>query len=378
MPRLARAEVFAPDEVAVVHVMNRVVRRCFLFGTDSLTGKNYDHRKPWIEQQLQRLAACFGIDLLGFAILSNHFHLILRSRPDVVAAWDDTEVARRWLMLWPVRKNDQGLAEEPNQFELNTIRNDSTKLATIRLRLSDIAWWMRLLCQNIAMRANHEDQEIGRFFQSRYRAVRLLDEEAILACAAYIDLNPIRAGIADTLETSHFTSVQRRIEALSQESDDTSDHKLADSSSGIESRAPGSASEPSPAPTESETPDQFLSPLMINEQTDPIGPDPSLHGTRCSNKGFLPMPLGDYLELLDWTARQLVPGKRGVTAADVPSLFERLSIAPGTWCELVGNFGRLFCHVAGHPQTVDVTRSRIGRHRYYVRQETRKLLTAQP
>ena len=98
MARLAREEVFAPDEVAIVHVMNRVVRRCFLLGVDSVSGKNYDHRKVWIEKLFQQFAACFGIDLLGFAILSNHFHLILRSRPDVVAAWDDAEVARRWLI----------------------------------------------------------------------------------------------------------------------------------------------------------------------------------------------------------------------------------------------------------------------------------------
>ena len=216
MARLARAEVFSHDEVAIVHVVNRVVRRCFLFGTDPVTGKNFDHRKVWIEDQLQRLAANFGIDLLGFAILSNHFHLILRSRPDVVQAWDDTEVARRWLMLCPVRKTADGLAEEPNAMELNSIRNDPEKLASIRQRLSDIAWWMRLLCQNIAVRANHEDGECGRFFQSRYRAVRLLDEQAILACAAYVDLNPIRAAMAETLEQSDFTSVQRRIQSLQQ------------------------------------------------------------------------------------------------------------------------------------------------------------------
>ena len=64
----------------------RVVRRCFLLGNDPVTGKNYDHRKIWIEDQLKHLAANFGIDLLSFAILSNHFHLILRSRPDVVAS----------------------------------------------------------------------------------------------------------------------------------------------------------------------------------------------------------------------------------------------------------------------------------------------------
>ena len=219
MARLARVEVFSPDEIAIVHVMNRVVRRCFLLGNDPVTGNNYDHRKIWIEEQLQRLAACFGIDLLFFAILSNHFHLILRSRPDVVATWDDTEVARRWLMLCPVRKNDEGFAEDPNEAELNMIRNDPQRLETIRLRLSDIAWWMRLLCQNIAVRANHEDREMGKFWQSRYRAVRLLDDQAILACAAYVDLNPIRAAMAETLEESDFTSVQRRIQSLSVQPD---------------------------------------------------------------------------------------------------------------------------------------------------------------
>ena len=91
---MVRAEVFVPDEVAVVHVMNRVVRRCYLRGDDPVSGKNYDHRKVMIENQLQRLAGAFGIDLLGFGITSNHFHLILRSRPDVVAVWDDTKVAR--------------------------------------------------------------------------------------------------------------------------------------------------------------------------------------------------------------------------------------------------------------------------------------------
>ena len=84
MARISRADVFRPDEVAIVHVMNRTVRRCFLMGNDPLTGKNFDHRKDWMEDELQHLAACFGIDLLTYAILSNHFHLILRSRPDVV------------------------------------------------------------------------------------------------------------------------------------------------------------------------------------------------------------------------------------------------------------------------------------------------------
>jgi hypothetical protein len=108
MARLARAEVFDPTEVAVLHICARVVRRCYLFGGDPVTGTNHDHRKNWIEDQLKLLATHLGID---------------------------SEVARRWLMVCPIRKKNDRSAEEPNEFELNSIRNDPVKLATIRKRL---------------------------------------------------------------------------------------------------------------------------------------------------------------------------------------------------------------------------------------------------
>ena len=362
MARLARAEVFSPDEVAVVHVMNRVVRRCFLLGTDAVTGKNFDHRKVWIEELLERQAAAFGIDLLGFAILSNHFHLILRSRPDVVKTWSDTEVARRWLLLCPVRKDDEGNAEEPNEVELNGIRNDRQKLATIRLRLSDVAWWMRLLCQHIAVRANREDKEVGKFWQSRFRAVRLLDETAILACAAYVDLNPIRAGIAKSLETSDHTSIQRRIES-------TKSKKNAPSQKAAVKKA---SSGPEPPPTR----DSILAPLPLNERSGPIGPVPSRTPGRCSDKGFIPLTLDQYVEVLNWTARQLPRLKRGWSIQDAPLAFTACPLTPTVWCQLVREFGKLFCQVAGQAQTVDTTRSRIGQNRYYLKRPARDLLTS--
>ena len=112
---------FDPSEVALLHVMPRMVRRCFLLGVESLDGKNYDHRKIWIEDQLKHLAANFGIDLLSFAFLSNHFHLILGSRPDVVAMCDDSEVARRWLMLCPVRRKDSKRRFYPKRFKLEPV-----------------------------------------------------------------------------------------------------------------------------------------------------------------------------------------------------------------------------------------------------------------
>jgi hypothetical protein len=149
MTKLAREELFSPDEIACVHVMNRAVRRCFLMGDDPVTGKNFDHRKQWIENRLQVHAADFAIDLLGMAILSNHFHLVLSSRPDLLKTWDDAEVARRWFMLCPRRKNEDGSAKEPTQAEINSIASDPHKLREIRRRLSDISWWIRLLCQHV-------------------------------------------------------------------------------------------------------------------------------------------------------------------------------------------------------------------------------------
>ena len=381
MARLSRVEVFAADEVAIVHVMNRVVRRCFLLGNDPISGKNYDHRKEWIEELLKRFSACFGIDLLAFAIMSNHFHLILRSRPDVVETWDDTEVARRWLLLCPVRKTADRLPEEPNDVELNTIRNDAEKLATIRLRLSDIGWWMRLLCQQIAVRANHEDNEIGKFWQSRYKAVRLLDEQALLACAAYVDLNPIRAAMAQTLESSDYTSAQRRIQAVKSAVNE------APTSKGRIAATQAVAAEAKPVVsvvqkdqktqvTVSATSDGFLSPVSLGEQRGRPGPKPSRNGQRCSDKGFLPWSQEDYLQLLDWTSRQTAKAKPGRTPESLKPLFERLGLDSKTWCDLVSGFGRLFFNVAGRPQTIDATPSRLTQQRYHVRSQARKLFAS--
>ena len=378
--RLARSEVFSPTEVAIVHVMNRVVRRCFLFGSDPVSGKNYDHRKAWIEEQLRLHAANFGIDLLGFAIMSNHFHLILRSRPDVVKEWDDSEVARRWLMLCPLRKTAERTAEQPNEFELNMIRNNPEKLAMIRERLSDIAWWMRLLCQHIAMRANKEDGEFGRFFQSRYKGVRLLDETAILACAAYVDLNLIRAAMAETLEKSDFTSIQRRIETLQAESATASTHtdvKVGAVASTPESPGAPSTSDHKQAKNrvspESRKSDRFLSPLTLETRNGELGAVLSQNGCRASDKGFLPMVLGDYILLLDWTARKLVREKRGATPQAVAPVLKRLGLDAKAWCKLVSNFGRMYYNVAGRPQTIEATSSRVSHHRYNIPRPAREL-----
>jgi hypothetical protein len=180
----------------------------------------------------------------------------------------------------------------------------------------------------------------------------LTDEASLLACAAYVDLNPIRAAMAMTLESSDHTSVRMRIEAMTMHDADqeNNDHH---------------------APK-----DAFLSPLTINEQTDPTGPVPSQNGKRCSNKGILAMPIEEYLALLDWTARQSVAGKRSCTPSDLPPVIRRLGLDGKAWCELVSDFGKLFCHVAGRPEHVDTIRSHRTHRRYYLRRRARELFAA--
>jgi len=365
MARLARAEVFAADEVAIIHAIGRTVRRCYLLGVDPLTAKNYDHRKTWMEVELQLLARFFGCDLLCYAVLSNHFHLILRSRPDVVATWDDVEVARRWLMLCPKRRDRNKQPQEPTREDLNMILNDPAAVREIRSRLSDISWWMKLLCQKIGQRANKEDSEVGKFWQARYRAVRLLDETAILACAAYVDLNPIRVALAETIETSPYTSAQQR--ALELQARTAKARVTTPQSSDELPDSPVTRPELRPIA-------RSLSPVCLTEDGSGIGPCVHTSGMRASDKGFLPLSTATYLELLDWTARQIRTDKRGATPESAGPLFERLGIDASAWCELTKNFGRLFSSVAGKPTVIDGTRSRTRGQRYNIPAKTRQLL----
>ena len=210
------------------------------------------------------------------------------------------------------------------------------------------------MCQRIAKRANAEDGLEGHFWQGRYKAVRLLDEQSILACAAYVDLNPIRAALAETLEESQFTSVRRRVQAM----------QLS------------STANPA-APASDRAPDACLSPVQNDELRADLSAQACSSGSRCSDKGFCSLTAADYLQLLDWTSRQIAPGKTGSTPSDAPPILDRLQIEPSAWCKLATHFGSLFGLVAGQPQSVDNYRSRVRGQRFNLPAETRQLLTTQ-
>jgi REP element-mobilizing transposase RayT len=353
MARMNRADLFDPLVMSVFHCIQRCVRRCFLCGCDAATGRSFDHRKRWLEERLELLAGVFGIDVLAFAILSNHFHVVLRNRPDVVEQWSDAEVAARWLRLFPVRpparKTADALPEAPSLPELNAIVNNPERLKEIRRRLSDISWFMRSIAEPIARRANREDEVTGRFWEGRFKATKLCDETAILACCAYVDLNAIRAGLAETPETSDFTSAKRRIDARQADSENEEAAAEVESSPSCSSDTrPNPDAKPRSPAKIAKPPDAWLSPIDLREASAAPGPQMAdSSNSRCSDKGFLPASLDDYLELLDWTGRQIAPGKRGVIPADAPPILRRLRVETADWLTLATGFGHLFSRIAG-------------------------------
>jgi hypothetical protein len=286
---------------------------------------------------LELLASVFGIDCLTYTILSNHAHVVLRSRPDVVKSWSDEEVARRWLRLHPKRLRRKGRngkvpdanPEEPQEIDINRIVNDPARLVELRTRLSDVSWWMGSLAENIARRSNAEDQCKGRFWQGRFDCQIILDQASLLACTMYVDLNPIRAAMAETPETSLYTGAKDRIDDLTIQGKQSSlsDHDWERLSPGCQSG--------------------WLSPIEVNPSQDVLGPDPDPSGRRASHKGFLSISLTDYLQLLDWTGRAIRADKRGSIPKNLAPILSRIGIDTDRWCKVVTRFGKLFKRAAG-------------------------------
>ena len=144
--------------------------------------------------------------------MSNHLHVVLRTRPDWVDDWSDEEVARRWLAIFPRIKDENGAPVVDDDEGIRQIVRDTDRLGELRHRLQSVSWFMRCLNEFVAREANKEDNCKGRFWEGRFKCQALLDEAALVACMAYVDLNPIRAGLATTPEESDFTSIQERIQ----------------------------------------------------------------------------------------------------------------------------------------------------------------------
>jgi putative transposase len=327
----ARHTQVSLTDTAYYHCVNRCVRRAFLCGRDQETGQDYAHRKQWIVNKVKELASVYAIDVCAFAIMDNHYHLVLHVDQQRSLAWDEAEVVRRWKLLFKgallverYMKGDCACeAEADKAREL---------IALWRERLADISWYMRCLNEYVAREANREDGCKGRFWEGRFKSQALLDEKGLLACMAYVDLNPIRAGLCETPEASDFTSIQQRMREFA-------DGEPVQATRPDDAAVPVGTERARPASTRpAETADSMVIP--------PAPLAGFLQNARDQNSP-LPFAFADYLELVDWTGRAVRAGKRGAIPADVPPVLHRLGIEPENWIETVQHFRRHFFHYVG-------------------------------
>jgi hypothetical protein len=271
----ARSQLVDSRTPAFYHCVQRCVRRAFLCGVDSVSGQDFSHRKEWIEERLRLLAECFAVSIHAYAVMSNHLHVVLHIDPFTVDSWNDAEVAQRWVRLFPPRE----VSETSVALKQQMLLDNPVRLMVIRERLSSLSWLMKCLAEPIARWANLEDGCTGRFWQGRFKTQLLCDEKALLAAMAYVDLNPVRAGMTALLEQSHHTSVKERIVQATN------------------------------------------SPALLRELLKPC-----MGLVQC-----LPFTLQEYLELVEFSGQQWHPNKRGKLIGKTPRLIQRIEAKPERW-----------------------------------------------
>jgi REP element-mobilizing transposase RayT len=280
------------------HITSRCVRRAYLCGVDRYSGQNYEHRRQWIVDRIRLLSSLFAIDVCAYAVMSNHYHLVLKLCPEQLKDLSDDQIMDRWCALFkgPLLVQRYRGGEALSAPEVETVRDI---VNVWRAKLSSISWFMRCLNQPIARQANIEDKCTGKFWESRFTSQALKTEEALLSCMAYVDLNPVRAGIATRPEASDYTSIQERIQpAFNLQYAIKSQRQAGDL---LEFKAP-------------------LKPLLQFEASE----------ANQSQQGIL-FAFRDYLELVDWTGRIIRNDKRGFIGNVLPPILSRLQISSEQW-----------------------------------------------
>jgi len=303
MPRPRKALV-SLEATPYYHCSSRCVRRAFLCGTDEKSGQCFEHRRQWIEDKLIQLAGIFAIDLAAYAVMSNHYHVVLHVDRARAEEWSAQEVVRRWHQLFKGTPLTQRYSSGARLSRAEQVAVEEL-IDEWRRRLSDIGWFMRIINESVARAANKEDSCTGRFWEGRFSSQALLDEKALAACAVYVDLNPLRAKLAATPEQSDHTSVQRRLRHAQRAAQPNHPQQQA---KGLLPFA-GNLREPMP-------------------------------------KG-LPFRLADYLELVDWTGRIVRADKRGAIDTKLPPILDRLGIDSQQWLLMSTRFESNFKGLVG-------------------------------
>lgn len=318
----ARREQINLHSTPYYHCVTRCVRRAFLCGKDRVSGRSFDHRKSWIVNKLKFLTSVFAVDLCAYAVMSNHYHVVVRVDGAGALCWSDKEVAVRWMRMFcghPIV--DRYLAEEvlsaAEQCQLQEV------LGQWRARLYDLSWFMRCVNEPIARLANQEDNCRGRFWEGRFKCQALLDDTALVACMTYVDLNPVRAGIAATLEQCDYASVQDRLRACGMRSRGRRGMKIRSTA------CPG----------------------LLGFQGDGDG----------AQEKELPFEGLAYLELVEWTGRAIRQDKAGHIPDHIAPLLERLQIDKREWVSTIRRFGCRFHRVIGAIERMYLYSERVGR-----------------
>ena len=285
------------DVTPFYHCTSRCVRQSYLCGTDKTTGKNYEHRRQWVVNRLHELSRVFAVDLCAYAVMHNHTHIVLHIAKARATHWSMDEVILRWRAFYNCpsvveRYLDEEQKVHLTSFELEQVANFVDKY---RKRLYSISWFMRMLNEFIARKANHEDKCSGYFWERRFKSQAILSDHALAAVMAYTDLNPVRAKIAKTPEHSNFTSIQYRINAEKA-------HKL---------------------------------PSHLMRFKDQTSDD---------KENCLPFTFTDYLTLVDQTGRIIRADKRGAIPTHLSPILERLKINENSWVTLAT---KLECKFSG-------------------------------
>lgn len=289
MPR-PRKSLICLEDTPYYHCVSRCVRRAFLCGKDRFSGRSYEHRRQWVENRLLKLASVFAIEVCAYAVMSNHTHTVLRVDKSHALAMSPEEVLSRWHTLHTgtlLTRQFMNREQRPSlsESQLKTVLN---YVDIYRKRLYDISWFMRLLNEFIARKANTEDECTGRFWEGRFKSQALLDESALLACMAYVDLNPIRTGNAKTPEKAMYTSVKRRI-------------------------------------------------AKAKENKQPLELLPFVGGSQNNKAKGLPFRLDDYLHLVDQTGRQLRSNIRGEIPRNCEPILSRTGLTQTDWSAVVSS-----------------------------------------
>ena len=299
---VARKRQVSLIDTPYYHCISRCVRRAFLCGKDEVTGQSFEHRRAWVEDKLLFLSEVFAIDVCAYAVMSNHSHLVLYVDVDKAKSWSTSEVIYRWHQLFKGTLLTQQYSRGDALIEpLQTMVEQTANV--YRQRLTDISWFMRILNEGIARKANIEDDCTGCFWEGRFKSQALLDEAAVIACMAYVDLNPIRAKMAATPEKSAYTSIQKRIKAA------------------IKGKQPSK-----------------LLAFVGNE-----------HKNKTTGLIF---NLNDYLELIEVTGRCICANQCGYIEEHQPEILSRLSISAENWLVLTTQFTKSFHGAVGHAEVL--------------------------